>query len=90
LTSYRRALDLDRNNLTAQLGASRDLVALGNLEAAKGLLETTSAAHADNAQVHIELARVYARLGSRDLAAEQTRISQELRAREASRSGSQQ
>jgi tetratricopeptide (TPR) repeat protein len=85
ITTYRRALQLDEANLTAQLGIARDLVALGKFSNAKEVLENASSMHADNQQIHIELSRVYARLGQRDLAAEQTRILQRLRSHESGR-----
>jgi Flp pilus assembly protein TadD len=50
---------------------------------ARGVLESAVKVHGENSQLHYELSRVYARLGERDLAAQETRIVQELRAREA-------
>jgi tetratricopeptide (TPR) repeat protein len=82
LASYRQVLGFETENLAADLGASRDLVALGRFPEARDLLEKASSAHQANPQIHIELARVYARLGARDLAMEQTRISQRLREEE--------
>jgi tetratricopeptide (TPR) repeat protein len=78
LKTYQRVLALDASDLTALLGAGRNLVSLARLTEAKGILEKAAADHADNAQVHVELAKVYARLGERDLSIEQTRISQRL------------
>jgi tetratricopeptide (TPR) repeat protein len=81
LTTYRKVLAIDAVDLTAQLGAARNLMATGKLAEAKEQLEQASAAHIDNPQVHMELSRVYARLGNRDQAAEQTRIVERLRSR---------
>jgi tetratricopeptide (TPR) repeat protein len=89
LSSYQRVLALDRENLTAQVGAARDLVALGKLNNAKETLERAASAHPQSAQVHVELSKVYARLGARELAAEQTRISQQLRDAPAREAGSE-
>lgn len=85
LETYRRVLTLQAGSLTATLGAARDLVLLRKLDEARKLLESAQSTHADNAQLHLELSRVYARLGERDLASQQTQIVQELRAREAKR-----
>lgn len=79
LATYRQVLAIDATDLTAQLGAAKDLIATGKMTEAKDQLEKASAAHSDNPQVHFELSRVYARLGDRDGAAEQTRIVERLR-----------
>ena len=79
LTTYRQILAVDATDLTAQLGAAKNLIATGKMAAAKDQLEKASAAHFDNPQVHFELSRVYARLGDREEAAEQTRIVERLR-----------
>lgn len=89
LATYRRILQADSANLTAGLGASRNLISMGRLSEARDLLEKTSSSHKDSSQVHIELARVYARMGERDRAAEQTRISQQLREAEEKQAASQ-
>lgn len=78
LATYRRAMERT-NDVTAALGAARDLVYLGRMSEARTLLEQASAEHASNSQVHLELSRVYARLGEKGLAAAQTRIVQQLR-----------
>jgi tetratricopeptide (TPR) repeat protein len=88
LSGYQNVLRIDRDNLTAQLGAARDLVALGKLNDAKETLERAASAHPQSAQVHVELSKVYARLGARELATEQTRISQQLRNAPAQEAGS--
>jgi Tfp pilus assembly protein PilF len=64
-------------------------VALGKLNNAKETLERAASAHPQSAQVHVELSKVYARLGARELAAEQTRISQQLRDAPAREAGSE-
>jgi hypothetical protein len=53
-------------------------VALARLTEARRVLEKAAADHAQNRQVHVELAKLYARLGERTLSMEQTRISQRL------------
>ncbi|MBV9227651.1 MAG: tetratricopeptide repeat protein [Acidobacteriaceae bacterium] len=79
LATYRQVLAIDATDLTAQLGAAKNLIATGKMAEAKDQLEKASAAHFDNPQIHFELSRVYARLGDRDGAAEQTRIVERLR-----------
>jgi uncharacterized protein HemY len=49
---------------------------------ARTILEQSATGNASNSQVHFELSRVYARLGEKELAEEQTRIVQQLRARD--------
>jgi tetratricopeptide (TPR) repeat protein len=78
LASYRRVLALEPANLTAELGAARDLIALGEPADARDILQSACTAHSENRQLHIELSRVYARLGDRDHAAEQMRILERL------------
>ncbi len=82
LETYQRALAIDRNNVTAALGGARDMILTKDISGARSILEAALAAHPDNSQLHYELSRVYARLGEKTLAAEQTQILQELRARE--------
>ncbi|MCU1260418.1 MAG: tetratricopeptide repeat protein [Bryobacterales bacterium] len=82
LGTYERALTIDRTNVTASLGTARNMVLTRDISGARAILEAALAAHPDNSQLHYELARVYARLGEKALAAEQTRILQELRASE--------
>jgi tetratricopeptide (TPR) repeat protein len=79
LASYQRALSKD-GDLTAALGAARNLIFLNRLAEARTLLEHSAAENRSNSQLHFELSRVYARLGERRLAEEQTRIVQQLRA----------
>ncbi len=83
LQTYQRALTLDATNPTAALGAARDLVQLQRAAEARQLLEASIGAHPENSQLHFELSRVYARLGERDLAAQQTRLFNQLRAQDA-------
>jgi tetratricopeptide (TPR) repeat protein len=82
LETYQRALEIEPTNVTASLGAARNLVLLNRLGDARRLLEEALAGHSDSPQLHYELSRVYARLGETQLAAKQTQILQELRARE--------
>jgi tetratricopeptide (TPR) repeat protein len=79
LASYQRALEKD-GDLTATLGAAKSLIFLNRLAEARGLLEQSAKGNPSNSQLHFELSRVYARLGERQLAEEQTRIVQQLRA----------
>lgn len=82
LETYRRALAIDPNNITASLGAARDSILTKDIAAARSVLEAALATHPGNAPLHYELSRVYARLGETTLAAEQSQIFQDLRARE--------
>jgi tetratricopeptide (TPR) repeat protein len=79
LATYQRAIQQDRD-VTAVLGAARDLIFLNRLTEARTLLEQSIPNHADSSQIHLELSRVYARIGEKQLAEEQTRIVQQLRA----------
>jgi len=78
LATYQRAIRLDRD-VTAVLGAARDLIFLNRLAEARTLLEQSMSEHAGSSQMHLELSRVYARIGEKQLAEEQTRIVQQLR-----------
>ncbi|MGI8989963.1 MAG: tetratricopeptide repeat protein [Bryobacteraceae bacterium] len=82
LETYQRALAIDRNNVTASLGAARDMILTKDISGARSVLEAAIVTHPENSQLHYELSRVYARLGEKALAAEQTQILQQLRARE--------
>jgi tetratricopeptide (TPR) repeat protein len=82
LATYQQALAADPANLTATLGAARDFVSLQKLADAREVLERALERHAASFQLHYELSRVYARAGEREKAAEQMRITQELRSRE--------
>jgi tetratricopeptide (TPR) repeat protein len=79
---YQRVLAIDAANTAASLGAARNLIATKDLVAARSVLESSVAAHPDHSPSHYELARVYAQLGEKSLAAEQTQILQRLRAHE--------
>jgi len=79
LATYRRAMEKD-GDVTAVLGAARDLVFLNRFAEARTLLEQSIPGHPSNSQMHVELSRVYARLGEKQLAEEQTHIVQQLRA----------
>jgi tetratricopeptide (TPR) repeat protein len=79
LATYRRAIEKD-SDVFAVLGAARDLISLNRFAEARTLLEGAISGHAGNSQMHLELSRVYARLGEKQLAEEQTRIVQQLRA----------
>jgi tetratricopeptide (TPR) repeat protein len=83
LQTYNQVLAIDGANATATLGAARNLILLDKAADARPILESGIQAHPENSQMHYELSRVYARLGEKVLAAEQTKIVQELRAREA-------
>jgi tetratricopeptide (TPR) repeat protein len=79
LSTYQRAMQKD-GDVTAVLGAARDLAFLNRFAEARTLLEQSITGHASDSQMHVELSRVYARLGEKQLAEEQTRIVQQLRA----------
>jgi tetratricopeptide (TPR) repeat protein len=81
LETYQRAAAKD-GDVTAALGIARNLIFLGRVTEARSILEQSAAGNADNSQVHFELSRVYARLGEKQLAEEQTRIVQQLRERD--------
>jgi tetratricopeptide (TPR) repeat protein len=78
LKTYQQAFAKDKD-VTAALGAAKSLIFLGRFAEARGLLEQSAAGNAGNSELHFELSRVYARLGERQLAEEQTRIVQQLR-----------
>jgi tetratricopeptide (TPR) repeat protein len=83
---YKGALDTYQQTyergggVTSALGIARNFVFLGQLQEARTVLEKEAAAHPDNRDVHYELSRVYARLGEKALALEQTQIVQHLQA----------
>jgi tetratricopeptide (TPR) repeat protein len=84
LAAYEELVRRNHDNIAAQLGVARNLIFLRQFEQAREQLETWVREHPDDAQLRFELSRVYARLGDRDRAAEQTRILQQLRRRDAS------
>lgn len=79
LSVFERVMALDSTNITAQLGAARNLIALRRFADARERLESAVAAHPENTQLRFELARVYAHLGDRERAAQQTRALEDLR-----------
>jgi predicted Zn-dependent protease len=78
LEAYRKATPTA--GIIAQLGAARTLSALRRFTEAQEELEKAVHEEPANQQVRIELARVYARLGMKDKAAEQNRLLEEIRA----------
>ncbi len=82
LEHYRAALSAPHTALSARTGLARSLAALRRFDDARKALEEGVATHPEDMNLHIELSRVYARLGERDLAAEQTKIVERLRARQ--------
>lgn len=68
--------------LAGRVGLARSLLALRRLDQARSELEQTVAAYPAEISPRVELARVYARLGRNDLAADQTKIADQLRARQ--------
>src|SRR6266849_65612 len=77
---YRAAINNPGTMLAARVGLARSLVALRELEEARRILEDGVTLHPSEVSLRLELSRVYARLGKSDLAAEQTRIVEQLRA----------
>ena len=77
---YRAAMTNPNTAISARLGLARSLIALRKLEQARTVLEEGLPLHPSDAALRIELSRVYARLGKSDLAAEQTKIVEQLRA----------
>lgn len=69
------------SSLPVTLGLARSLTALRQLEEARKVLEAELGRTTRDAALHQELARVYARLGLADQAAEQARLADQLRAR---------
>lgn len=77
---YRAALGSETTSVAARVGLARSLTAVRRLTEAQSFLEESVAAYPSEPTLHVELSRVYARLGKGDLAAEQTRIVEKLRA----------
>ena len=67
--------------LPARLGQARSLVALREFEQARKVLESALPEYPSDVTLHLELSRVYARLGQAGLAAEQAKIIEQLRAK---------
>jgi tetratricopeptide (TPR) repeat protein len=82
---YRAAVHSERTAPVALAGLARSLVALRQLEEASKLLEEGIAKYPSQIALRVELSRVYARLGKSDLANEQTKAVERLRAEQASR-----
>ena len=80
LAHYRAAFGAPSTALAAPAGAARSLVALRRVDEARQVLEEAVASHPSEVTLHIELARVYARLGQSALAAEHTKIVDKLSA----------
>ena len=78
LQTYQRALARESDNAAATLGIARNLLLLQRVEEARPVLEKAVKVHPENSQLHYELSRVYARLGERELAAEQSQIVKQL------------
>jgi tetratricopeptide (TPR) repeat protein len=76
---YRAAMNAGGTAVAARSGLARSLIALRQFQDARKMLEESVAAWPSEAALHVELARVYARLGQPELAAEQTRIVEKLR-----------
>src|SRR5262249_49455946 len=67
-------------SLAATLGQARSLAALKQLEEARKVLEEALLRYPSDVPLRLELSRVYARLGQSELAAEQAKIIERLRA----------
>lgn len=78
---YEAAKAAPTTALASRLGLGRSLLAMRRLDQAQAVLEEAVTAHPSEMAVRVELARVYARLGRNDLAADQTRAADELRTR---------
>jgi tetratricopeptide (TPR) repeat protein len=83
--NYRAAMTHPGTAMSARLGLARSLIALRRLDEARTVLEEGLPLYPSDASLRIELSRVYARLGKSDLAAEQTKIIEQLRAADPAR-----
>lgn len=79
LPHYKAAYEAESTSLAARTGAARSLIALRRLDDARKLLEEAVLKHPAEPALRVELSRVYARLGEKQLAAEQTQILEKLR-----------
>jgi Flp pilus assembly protein TadD len=80
---HQAALDHYRasgSSLAALLGQARSLAALKQLEEARRVLEESIPQYPSDIALRLELSRVYARLGQSELAAEQAKVIERLRA----------
>jgi tetratricopeptide (TPR) repeat protein len=82
---FRAAMPHSSTAMSARLGLARSLIALRQLDEARTILEEGLPLYPADASLRIELSRVYARLGKPDLAAEQTKIVEQLRAADPAR-----
>jgi tetratricopeptide (TPR) repeat protein len=80
LSHYRAALAGPSTNLAATLGLARSLQALRQLDEATSTLEGALSRYPNDATIRQELSRAYARAGKSELAAEQARIAERIRA----------
>ena len=76
---YRAAIGSPRTAIAARAGLGRSLIALRRFADARSLLEESVAAYPSESSLRVELSRTYARLGEQALAAEQTKIIEQLR-----------
>ena len=80
--AYGVAMNYRSTTLAARLGSARSLVSLKRLEQARRMLEEGLGSHASEPSLHLELSRVYARLGLTDLAAREAQLVNQLKAAE--------
>ena len=78
---YRQAIPASSTGLAARIGLARSLAALRRLDDAQKVLEETVTSHPADLSARLELSRVYMRQGKSDLASEQSKIVEQLRAR---------
>lgn len=81
LARYRAALVHPATELAARLGLARSLIATRQLAEARRTLEQGLEAHSDDVALRLDLSRVYARLGEKELAAHEARIVEQLQQR---------
>jgi len=77
LEHYREAFALDPTSANAAFGAGRLLLAAGELESARELLESAVALDDNAGAIHGALAQLYRRLGDRPRATEEARLARE-------------
>ncbi|MFN3323825.1 MAG: tetratricopeptide repeat protein [Bryobacteraceae bacterium] len=80
---FRLAINAPTTSLAARLGMARSLIALRQLDSAREILEQGLTSHPEEIALRLELSRVYLRLGKSELAGEQTRMIEKLRAQQA-------
>lgn len=86
LQAVRHALALDPHNPRAQYVAATVFVQTENFSDARPLLEHLEKMNPKALSVHVQLARVYSRLGQRDLARKETLLANELQKQNSSES----